>query len=145
MQKPCEYLARTSSRRRGSCVFSFRLGTRNLRLPTTASNHRRCTHTNTLAQTHDVSHDSLTLRFFLPPLLHPHSETCCNVHNTSTQNPPRRCNTFSSSFPENTAVAAAKLVTAAASSFSQEGKSGASAGAGWGFTAARKATRPGGL
>lgn len=64
MQKPCEHLARTSSRRRGSCVFSFRLGTRNLRLPTAASNHRRCTHTNTVAQTHNLSHESLTLQFF---------------------------------------------------------------------------------
>lgn len=146
MQKPCEHLARTSSQRRGSCVFLFRLGTRNLRLPTAASNHRRCTHTNTLAQTHNVSHDSLTLLFFfsLPPLLHPHSQTGCNVQSTHTQTRHGTA-TRLSSFPESTA-AAAKLVTAAASSFSHRGENlGPSAGVGWVFTAARKATRQGGL
>lgn len=121
MQKPCEHLARTSSRRRGSCVFLFRLGTRNLRLPTAASNHRRCTHTNTLAQTHNASHDSLTLLFFRPsPLLHPHSQTTgCNIQKTNTRTR-RGTATRRSSFPENTATAAtaAKLVTAAASSVS---------------------------
>lgn len=145
MQKPCEHLARTSSQRWGSCVFLFRLGTRNLRLPTAASNHRRCTHTNTLAQTHNVSHDSLTLLFFsLPPLLQPHSQTRCNIQSTNTQTRHGTA-TRLSSFPESKA-AAAKLVTAAASLFSQRGESlGPSAGVGSVFTAARKAKRPGGL
>lgn len=87
MQKPCEHLARTSSQRRGSCVFLFRLGTRNLRLPTAASNHRRCTHTNTLAQTHNVSHDSLTLLFFSSLLSYTHTRRLAVTSKTQTRKP----------------------------------------------------------
>lgn len=97
MQKPCEHLARTSSQQRGSCVFLFRLGTRNLRLPTAASNHRRCTHTNTLAQTHNVSHDSLTLLFFSSLLSYTHTRRLAVTSKTQTRkhaNPPRQGDTF---------------------------------------------------
>lgn len=95
MQKPCEHLARTSSQRWGSCVFLFRLGTRNLRLPTAASNHRRCTHTNTLAQTHNVSHDSLTLLFFLSPSsLTPTLADWLQHPKYTHANPPRHGDTF---------------------------------------------------
>lgn len=132
MQKPCEHLARTSSRRRGSCVFSFRLSTRNLRLPTAASNHRRCTHTNTLAQTHDVSHGRLTKLFlFFPPpppssshtlalsdgRLHPEPE-----HKYAKSH--RGTTTRRSSFPEKRGSQSCRRCSRLV--LTQEGKSGAS-------------------
>lgn len=137
MQQTREHLARTSSRRRGSCVFSFRLSTRNLRLPTAASNHRRCTHTNTLARAHNLSHDSLTLLFS-------RSSSHTHTHRQAKTSKTQKNATHLSAFPENTA--AAKLVSAAVSSFSHEKESlGPPAGAGSLFTAAMKATKPGSL
>lgn len=131
MQKPCEHLARTSSRRRGSCVFSFRLGTRNLRLPTAASNHRRCTHTNTLAQTHDVSHGRLTKLFlFFPPssFVISHTRTLRRAVTSRTRTQIRKTHrgttTRRSSFPEKRGSQSCRRCSRLV--LTQEGKSGAS-------------------
>lgn len=124
MQKPREHLARTSSRRRGSCVFSFRLGTRNLRLPTAASNHRRCTHTHKHTGPN-------TQRSTRESLIHSHSQN----QNTNTQ-PHRGTTTRWSIFSENAAV---RVVAAAAASFSHRRENlEPPAGGGSVFTAARK-------
>lgn len=143
MQKPREHLARTSSWRRGSCVFLFRLGTRNLRLPTAASNHRRCTHTNTLAQTHNVSHDSLTLLFFRPSSLTPTLADWLQHPKHKPAIPPRHGDTLVQFSREHGGGGGGQTRhRRSLLRLTQAGKSGASSWC-W-LTAASEATRPDG-